>query len=228
MPFETEQKAKDDRAHNAWKVLDSIPNKRTVPLFREFISGGGPLRDISGVFAADFTKAAETVQTTKLLVKALEDSIRATPPHFPPGLTTVRHQIGEHLTVGEIDHIMKTMAFHDYQEPPALLAGGIGTNPLQSSCKVGHQTSDLDDARLADGHVTITKNDDGTLQISPEITFTVKDTLDFCPGACGSGPATKLTVPMSRWEASGISGDVPFTVRFPAPSLTGAFDDDLD
>jgi hypothetical protein len=27
------------------------------------------------------------------------------------------------------------------------------------------------------------------------------------------------TIPMSQWEATGISGDVPFTVDFPAPPL---------
>jgi hypothetical protein len=53
----------------------------------------------------------------------------------------------------------------------------------------------------------------------------VIDTLDFCPGNCGGRLAQILTVPLSRWEASFISGDVPFTVRFPAPVLTGAFDD---
>jgi hypothetical protein len=31
------------------------------------------------------------------------------------------------------------------------------------------------------------------------------------------------TVQMSRWEASGISGDVPFTVNFQGPSLIGAY-----
>ena len=122
-----------------------------------------------------------------------------------------------------INQILDKMIFTNPFEVPGLLAGGIGKN--QRSCRVGAIPSDQDDARLAEGTATVAKNTDGTLSIiSRDITFTVLDTIDFCPGFCGGALAQQLTVPMSRWEATGISGDVPFSVRFPAHPLIGAFD----
>jgi outer membrane protein OmpA-like peptidoglycan-associated protein len=60
----------------------------------------------------------------------------------------------------------------------------------------------------------VTTDGAGHLTIDTVINYTVKDTVDLCPGDCGA-PAERLaTVPMSQWEASGISGDIPFTVDF--------------
>jgi hypothetical protein len=42
----------------------------------------------------------------------------------------------------------------------------------------------------------------------------VKDTVDLCPGNCGSDAEQVATVPISWFEATGISGDVPFWVEF--------------
>jgi len=39
------------------------------------------------------------------------------------------------------------------------------------------------------------------------------------PGDCGTWAEQIATVPLSQFEATGISGDVPFTVDFPAPAL---------
>ena len=52
------------------------------------------------------------------------------------------------------------------------------------------------------------------------IDYTVRDTIDLCPGNCGTELEQLATVAISQYEATGISGDVPFTVRFtvtPAP-----------
>ena len=48
----------------------------------------------------------------------------------------------------------------------------------------------------------------------------VRDTIDLCPGDCGTSLEQIATVPMSQFEATGIAGDVPFTVEFPAPAGT--------
>jgi hypothetical protein len=55
--------------------------------------------------------------------------------------------------------------------------------------------------------------------VAPSIIFTVEDTIDFCPGNCGGSLAQTFgkTVLMSRYEASGISGDIPFKVTFSQP-----------
>jgi outer membrane protein OmpA-like peptidoglycan-associated protein len=215
--FATTKEAEDDRTDKAEGILTSLPVSKTKALFREFIFGGGPLRDISADFAVDFTNSETTIAVTNLLNKRIEDAIKSHPPAFPEGATTVTLNIRDALGEATLNQIMDGMKFSNPTEAPGLLAGGIGTN--QRSCRVGAKPSDQDDARLAEGTVIVTKGGGGTVSVSPPvITYTVKDTIDFCPGFCGTGRlAFNLTVPMSRWEASGISGDVPFTITFPAP-----------
>jgi hypothetical protein len=108
------------------------------------------------------------------------------------------------------------MNFNVIGEIPGNIAGGIGKD--QAANPVGATPSPQDDARIAKGSVTIfdTGKD---LMVMPDINYTVKDTVDLCPGNCGSSKEQIATIPMSVWEATGISGDVPFTVDFPAPAL---------
>ena len=56
------------------------------------------------------------------------------------------------------------------------------------------------------------------MEFIPAVRIEVRDTVDFCPGNCGDRAAQAATVPFSRWEASGISGDVPFVTEFDAPA----------
>lgn len=213
--------AQNDRAANADTVLGRIPVLRAVPLFQEFISGGGPWRDISASFAVDFTNAQATIDTTMFLVDSLADFLKANPPAFPPGANTITVNINV-LDQGTMNQVLASLAFRNPFEVPGLIAGGR-SEPGSEKCLVGAQPSGQVDARFAEGTVTVTRNTDGTLVISPDnITYRADDTLDFCPGNCGSSLAQTLTVPLSRWEASGISGDIPFTVRFSAQP-TGAF-----
>jgi hypothetical protein len=163
----------------------------------------------------DFTNSENAIAVTNLLTKRIEEAIKAHPPAFPEGATTVTLNIKDALGEAALNQILDQMKFSNPTEAPGLLAGGIGTN--QSACRVGARPSAQDDARLAEGTVVVSKSEAGTVSVAPPaVTYTVKDTIDFCPGFCGTGRlAFNLTVPMSRWEASGISGDVPFTVTFP-------------
>ena len=116
------------------------------------------------------------------------------------------------------------LVYTDPFEVPGLIAGGIGAN--QGFCTVGANTSGAqEDSRSARVSAQVFKNTDGSMIINPIVNYTVVDTLDFCPGNCGGFFARHLgnTVQMSRWEASGISGDVPFTVNFQGPPLIGAY-----
>ena len=58
---------------------------------------------------------------------------------------------------------------------------------------------------------------DGSLTVTPHFTFVVQDTIDLCPGNCGVGEEKVATIPLSRFEATGLTGDVPIIVRFGAP-----------
>jgi hypothetical protein len=209
-------------------VLSSIAlaNARAKDIFKNFIFAPGSGGDLSKAFGADFTNDTQTRFTTETLVKKLEDALKATPPNFPSGINTMTLSISAVLDAkATTDFVESQLIFTDPMSIPGLIAGGVGKT--QVSCKVGANTTGaINDSRMAMGDVTVTKNPDGTLQVTPNIIYTVVDTLDFCPGNCGGQLAQTLTIPLSRWEASGISGDIPFSVTFPAPSLIGAFDDE--
>jgi hypothetical protein len=85
---------------------------------------------------------------------------------------------------------------------------------------VGARPAPFDDSRTAGGTATVKKNSDGTLTVTPHLSFTVRDTIDLCPGTCGADIEQTATRPLSWLEASGVSGDVPFSVEFPGPART--------
>ena len=109
------------------------------------------------------------------------------------------------------------MNFNKPRDVPGNLAGGIGTD--QKACPAGAQPSPFNDERHARGTVELVRGDGRRVTVTPAITYTVKDTIDLCPGDCGTVLEQLATVPLSQFEATGISGDVPFTVEFPAPAL---------
>jgi hypothetical protein len=195
---------------------------RVVPLWSQYLFGGAPVQDLSGQFGSDFANSATTSSTTDFLADSLKTSLEASPPSFPPGVTTVTVDIPSRIgaAIAEIgnQNSAHPMDFNVIGEIPGNIAGGIGDN--QASCPVGAQPSPQDDDRTAVGSATVTQNSDGSLGVSTTITYTVHDTIDLCPGNCGASIEQVATVPMSRMEASGVSGDVPFTVTFAAPGRT--------
>jgi hypothetical protein len=85
----------------------------------------------------------------------------------------------------------------------ALTAGGAGGN----------------DRRAVSGTIAIepsVKNDvtgEQNWRVFTKLTLWVKDTIDFCPGKCGSTiEKLTLTLPLSRLEATGLVYDVPFEI----------------
>jgi hypothetical protein len=53
--------------------------------------------------------------------------------------------------------------------------------------------------------------------------YEVFDAVDFCPGDCGSWLEQRVTIPMSRLEASGAAYDQPFKVEFSPDSRSKRF-----
>jgi outer membrane protein OmpA-like peptidoglycan-associated protein len=226
LPFPTRKEALDDRAAHSGFVLNRISglNAHARPLFDKFVFSPGPAGDISAQFEQDFSKDAVTLAMTKLLVHMLDEDFKIHPPSIPPRAASVDVDINAALTKVKTDEVLdREMVFSDPFSVGGLIAGGVGKT--QVSCKVGANTAGAqDDARQVQGTVNVIKNPDGTYLLTPALTFTVIDTLDFCPGNCGGILASVLTEPLSRWEASFISGDVPFTVKFPGAALVGAYD----
>ncbi|UWZ81736.1 eCIS core domain-containing protein [Occallatibacter riparius] len=225
-PFATQAEAIADRAANAATVLSRIgsANSRALPLFNAFVWNPAPAGDISATYAEDFTRSLTTRAMSERIRAMLQDAFRTSPPTFPPGRNFIDVNIFSVLDPATVNAMLeREMVFTDPFTVPGLIAGGIGKT--QESCRVGRNTEGaINDARSVTGTVNVIQNTDGTLLLTPSLTFTVVDTIDFCPGNCGGFPGTMLTVPLSRWEASSISGDVPFTVVFPGTSLVGAYD----
>jgi len=215
--------AQIERASLAPILLSGIAAKvspRVVGLWNQYIFGGSPPQNLSAKFGADFTKSATTSATTDFLVNALKSNLESSPPTFPAGVNKVTVDLPSRIgaEISEIDDPSSPnkMDFDVIGEIPGNIAGGIGKD--QTTCPVGAQPSPFNDSRTAAGTAEVTQNSNRTLTAVPDIEFTVQDTIDFCPGNCGAPIEQIATVPLSRWEATGISGDVPFTVEFPAPA----------
>jgi hypothetical protein len=225
-PFSSPILAKLDRGLKAEIILLGIGVKvdsRVTPLWRTHIYGGSSLLNLSSQFANDFTNSQTTADATYFLTEALKTDLQNYPPSFPPGKNEMSVNlwflIGPEITeLGLTAPHQNRMDFSHPFEVPGNIAGDIGDDQL--SCSVGAQPSPQNDVRTAHGTADITRKPDGTWFVVPHITFTVKDTIDLCPGNCGLGSEQVATVPISRWEATGISGDVPFEVNFPSPQCS--------
>jgi hypothetical protein len=224
-PYESEGYAKAQRARDMpwlmagiWAAVDS----RVVPLWREHLGGGSAPKDLTAEFGKDFASSVTTAATTKFLVDAVAAKLRASPPVIAPLATGVDLPLAT-LIPAEIAAIddpdsLHAMDFNIPKEIPGNLAGGIGKDEVD--CKSGAKPSPFNDERIAAGTVRVTQIPWGGFLVAPVIDYTVRDTIDLCPGNCGTELEQLATVAISQYEATGISGDVPFTVRFtvtPAP-----------
>jgi hypothetical protein len=221
--FVSEKRARRGRAWAKPILLEGIRlavDSRVVPLWKTYIDGGAPRQDLTATFGADFTAEKKTRITTKYLRDGLKSYVqqnrdalmpdgRAATVDFTPRLVDELKAIDEPGGFNE-------MSFNDPRTAPGNLAGAIGKE--QTSCKLGAQPSPVDDARKASVMARLEAAPGGNVLVTPSIYFTVQDTLDLCPGHCGGKPEQVATVPLSRFEATGISGDVPFWVTFAPPA----------
>jgi hypothetical protein len=194
-------------------------NSRVVPIWNDWAYGGSSsVRDLTSGFGTDFTFSPTTLRITAYLIDELKKALTASPPTVPPAGVKLDISTLIPAEIKAIDTPGHTweMNFSIPGDIPGNLAGGIGKD--EAANPVGKNPSPQDDARIVKGDVEVF--DIGSaLQVVPHLNFRVVDTVDLCPGDCGSSTEQKATVEMSRWEATGISGDVPFTVDFPAPVM---------
>jgi hypothetical protein len=220
VPFETEADAIGDRNQWATTLLAGIAGavgSAVVSLWNQYIYGGAPLQDLTTQFGPDFTNSSDTRTATIHLARRLSESLRRDPPTFPPASDTTTVDLAERIgpAIAELDQPGGTdRMYFGHGDIPGNIAGDIGKDEV--SCPAGARPSPVDDAREASGTATVTRHPDGTLSFVPLITYTVTDTIDLCPGDCGGRYERIATERLSRWEATGISGDVPFRVVFPS------------
>ena len=222
-PYRSEELAKYYRAKNAGWLMAGISiavDSRVVPLWREYLAGGSPPKNLTPDFGKDFTASPTTKKTTSFLYGELHAKLTSAPPFVP---RFSRRSIG----IGSLIPAAITalgdpgspnqMNFNIPKDIPGNLAGGIGLD--QKICPAGAQPSPFNDERHAEGTVELARESGREVMATPAITYQVKDTIDLCPGDCGTSLEQFATVPLSQFEATGISGDIPFTVEFPAPPM---------
>lgn len=225
-PYTSDKLAEYYRSKNAWWLMAGISaavSSRVVPLWSEYLWGGSSPKNLSADFGKDFTNSPTTKKTTTFLYNELKKSLASKPPSLPLH-STISVDLGTQIpkAISELDDSASPnqMNFNIPKDIPGNLAGGIGKDQL--TCPAGAKPSPFNDERHASGTVVVTRLSPSDLTVTTIINYSVKDTIDLCPGDCGKTIEQLATVPLSQFEATGISGDVPFTVDFPAPSL-GSF-----
>jgi len=180
--------------------------------------------DVTADFGADFTASSTTANTTKFLVNELRKDIKANPAILPTAPGTIVKDFTPRLAtaLAKIDTPKgpQEMNFNVIADIAGNVAGGIGKD--ETKFPIGATPSPFNDSREAKVEASLTRNADGSVTVAPAIKFKVKDTIDLCPGDCGSAAEQVATVPLSRFEATGIAGDVPLIFEFDAPAAEQA------
>jgi len=221
-PFADVSQAKVDLALVAPVLLAGIAkvvSPRVVPLWKDHLFGGSGPQNLTASFGKDFTGSKRTETTALFIRDQMRIEIAANhkkiltstgpvtvdlTPRMPKTLAAIDKQGNPHA-----------MVFNKIDEVAGNIAGGIGKDQLSNP--IGAKPSPFDDDRTATIAAELTRTATG-IKVKPKIVFTIHDTIDLCPGDCGLITEQDATIPLSRFEATGLSGDVPFEVEFPAPA----------
>jgi hypothetical protein len=222
-PYSSQELAEYYRAKKSWWIMAGISafvDSRVVPLWKEYLWGGSAPKNLTADFGKDFTGSPDTLKATGFLENEIKKSLAAKPPLVPIS-TTIHLKLSSLIptAIAALDDPASPnrMNFKTPKDIAGNIAGDIGKD--QTKHLVGAMPSPFNDERKADGSVQLSRKTDSTITVTPLISYSVKDTIDLCPGDCGAPLEQVATVPLSQFEATGISGDVPFTIDFPAPSL---------
>ena len=226
-PFASQSAAIADLAWAGPLILAGIAKKvntRVVPLWAAYLAGGSSVKNLTPDFGADFTASPTTATTTAFLVGELKKDIVTNQVALMGGGSTATIDFTPRLStaLAAIDDPAKPvppqMNFGVPSDIAGNVAGGIGKD--ETSFPIGAKPSPFNDSREATVKAILIRNIDGSITVFPSIRYIVKDTIDLCPGDCGTSREMVATVPLSRFEATGLSGDVPLTVEFDAPALS--------
>lgn len=202
-------------------VITALGGIEVGVIYSQFVWGGrAGLLTLSPTLRAEFANICQTEVATHHIMNAIVNAIWGRYPS-----STVAHRIPlsalAATAVADIDTPGNPheLVYCGAGNAPGLLAGGVGKTQLTT--RVGAIPSHINDARIATGYVDVSRTTlpggGIRLEFTPTLRIEIIDTVDFCPGNCGDPAAQVATVPFSIWEASGISGDVPFTTQFDAP-----------
>lgn len=214
-PYSNINRARYDLARNAPLLLLGIRlrvDSRVVPVWQDYLNGGTATQDFTTRFGSDFATSPETARVTGVLIGELRRALAAARPATSPATLDIPSVIPTAVAAINTPGDPNRMNFAGIGDIAGNLAGDIGID--QAACPAGALPSPINDSRSVRGTAVVTRLATGVLLVQPSLTYTVQDTVDLCPGNCGSGMEQIATVPFSQWEATGIAGDVPFTVEF--------------
>ncbi|MBZ0319270.1 MAG: hypothetical protein K8L91_22840 [Anaerolineae bacterium] len=210
-PFESDWELIAAKAKMTTVLLPYLLEKYGMDTFLLYLdyltspsSGAKLFTDEESAFVKSY---AYSPDTTDEVVKIVEEIKKAIPgkvklEDLPPGVE-VRMNIQDFL--GE-EGLSRQTNYDHVDEAPGVTAGGVGSSDFG------------DDYRQISGYVVFVREVDGsgktTVSMTTEISFTVADAIDFCPGDAGLPEEQKATLPLSRLEASGAAFDRPFVVTF--------------
>ncbi|UCF91855.1 MAG: DUF4157 domain-containing protein [Desulfobacterales bacterium] len=192
------------------------PGSKAIPYWSLYLSGGAGPQDLSSDRGQDFTRSRTTAETTAFIVDELRKDMEANHADGLPlsGYTRMPRVAAAQAAINTPGD-KHEMDFDTPKEVAGNLAGGVGRDQLANP--IGATPSPWDDLRAADVRAGLTPNADGSVTVTPHIEFVVQDTIDLCPGNCGLPEERVATIPLSRFEATDLTGDVPIIVRFGAP-----------
>jgi hypothetical protein len=205
--------------------IAKVVSPRVVPLWKDYLFGGSGPQNLTSSFGKDFTRSKTTEITASFIRDQMKIEIRANHKKILPSMGPATVDLTPRMpkTLAAIDKPggPHAMDFNIIGEVAGNIAGGIGKDQLRNS--IGAKPSPFDDDRTATITAELTRTATG-IKVKPNIVFKIHDTIDLCPGNCGAITEQDATIPMSRFEATGLSGDVPFEIEFPAPaSALGEF-----
>jgi hypothetical protein len=223
-PFKNVGQAKQNLFLTAPVLLAGVAkavDPGVVPLWKDYLLGGSAPQDLTSGFSGDFTASRTTAKTASFIANQMKKEIAANHKGIMGSAASATVDLTPRMTktLAAIDDQSNSnaMDFNAIGEIPGNIAGGIGKDQVAN--KIGARPSPFNDSRTASIGAQLTRGAGG-ITVVPTIDFEIKDTIDLCPGNCGAATEQDATIPMSRFEATGLSGDVPFTVKFPAPAAT--------
>jgi hypothetical protein len=186
-------------------------------LWIDYIGGGSGLQVLNNdpTIVEAFATSSTTIAAADQIADAVREQVEADKT-LPDGI----HQLDDEkiLRRGRRNAIANTMTFTNPFSIPGHIAGGIATD--QGGSDVGARPSQIDDDRSLGGTAEVKTQGNGTRIVTVRPKFTVVDTVDLCPGNKGAALELALTVPLSKLEAGGLVGDVPFRVTFGTEPVT--------
>jgi hypothetical protein len=167
----------------------------------------------SSYLVSSFKNSGDTTDDMDNVIDLVGSRLSRSPS--PPSSTPKMMSLSNFLSKSEMDN--RPINYSNPFSVAGHIAGGI------SSSDAGDDYRKITYANVTLEKTTLPFNVASYVNVELFPHYEVFDAIDFCPGDCGSPAEQKVTVPMSRLEASGAAYDVPFKVIFTPESRSKKF-----